>query len=219
MVNYATAVPRFLWWGFKRAGWIERAIVVTGFLLLLGLVWPADKSDALLGSHGWANATQYYEFEGSGWNDLGSDRSSYQDAIEDAINTWDDVSEFDPAISSSERENDIHWGDRLSGWNGCHPPTGSNGVWAKECTKVANGHISESDIVFNKDQTWDTSRLEGIAAHEIGHSGGLAHDPANHAGCNLDFEDRWTMCPTTTAGEAWWATPQNRDITYMNVWY
>lgn len=220
MTRAALAIPNFLWWGFKRAGWVERAIVVTGFLLLLGLAWPADDSDAAYGGPPWESDDPSYEFEGDGWADLGSNRSAYENAISDAADTWSSDSDFNPSVSSAASDNDIHWGDDPDGWNGCEAPTGSGGSWAKECTRTRSGYIIESDIVFNEEKTWNTGRLQGIATHEFGHSGALAHDSSGATACLHSFQQRWTMCPTATASNAsWWSTPETHDISDMNYWY
>ena len=222
MVNYATAVPRFLWWGFKRASWVERAIVVTGALLLLGLVWPADESDAAVGTLAWDSPTQSFEFSGSGWDDLGSNSASYQLSVSTAATTWRNSTDYNPSTTANESDNDVHWGTQPSGWgSNCTRPTGSGGSWAIECTKKYSGttEISESDIVFNKDKGWDLLLIEGIAAHEFGHSGGLIHDARSV--CNsLSDTDRYTMCPGgTEAQKREKRSLTSHDISDMNSKY
>ncbi|MXX81188.1 MAG: hypothetical protein F4Y69_09190 [Chloroflexi bacterium] len=222
MADHAMAIPRFLWWGFKRASWVERAIVVTGLLLLLGLVWPAEDSGAAVGTLAWDNPSQPFEFSGSGWADLGDDEDRYQSAVSTAVTTWSDRTDYSPWITVGESDNDIHWGSQPSGWgSSCRRPTGSGGSWAIECTKKYSGtsEISESDIVFNKDKSWDTLLVEGIAAHEFGHSGGLVHDTRSE--CNaLSDTERYTMCPGgTVAQKKEKRSLTSHDITDMNSKY
>ena len=222
MVSYATAIPRFLWWGFKRASWVERAIVVTGFLLLLGLVWPADDSNAALGTLAWDNPSQSFEFSGSGWNALGNKSASYQLSVSAAATTWRTSTDYQPSTTANESDNDVHWETQPSGWSSkCTRPTGSGGSWAVECTKKFKGttEMSESDIIFNKDKSWDLLLIEGIAAHEFGHSGGLEHDELSE--CNpLSDTDRYTMCPGgTIAQKKEKRSLEPNDISDMNQKY
>lgn len=205
MARYATAVPRFLWWGFKRASWPERLIVVTGAPLLLGLVWPADDSDALQGSFRWQPSSVSFHLDGGGWSGT---LTAYANAVRRADDEWRDNTDWDPTVVSSSVGNDIHWGDDPSAnndpWRRCDAPTGQNGPWAIECTKTGSGYITESDIVFNGDRSWgsDGSLVQGVATHELGHSGGLKHDlpyldvDGNilNAFCDPQLESRWTMC-------------------------
>lgn len=229
-VNYATAIPRFLWWGFKRASWPERLIVVTGFLLLLGLVWPADESDAEQGTIRWQSSSVSFHLDGNGWGG----QTTNANAVRRADNEWRDDSEWDPTVVSSSGDNDIHWGDapKTNGaaWGKCSVPTGSNGSWAKECTKTQGGYIIESDIVFNSGKTWGSngSRVQGAAVHELGHSGGLKHDlpyldelgDILNMNCNPDLATRWTMCPvwnSSNIGDA--ASLQDNDIQDADAMY
>ncbi len=205
VIHYSTAVPRFLWWGFKRASWPERLIVVTAALLLLGLVWPADEGDALQGSVRWQPSSVNFHLAGSGW---GGTLTAYANAVRRADNEWRDNTDWDPTVVSTSVGNDIHWGDdpvaNDTPWRDCDAPTGVNGDWAIECTKTKSGHITESDIVFNEDKPWgsDGSLVEGVATHELGHSGGLKHDlpyldvdgNVLNAHCDPQLESRWTMC-------------------------
>ena len=214
MVRYATALPRFFWWGFKRASWVERAIVVTGFLLLLGLVWPADESDAAVGKWKWADPDQYWEFEKTGWNE------ARKDAIRDAAATWESETDFNPRITTLEVDNDITWGQLPHPWDSsCSIPTGSTLARVCRLKTPGGGALVEVDIIFNSAKTWSPIvRLEGVAAHEFGHGGGLKHDLADE--CDGGDPDLNTMCPTVQWSNAGsWATLEASDISDMNSIY
>lgn len=103
-------------------------------------------------------------------------------------------------------------------------------MWGRECTKVDDTHIVESDIVFNQDKSWgnDGSRVLGVAVHELGHSGGLKHDPPYmdidgrvlNMHCNPRLASRWTMCPGSNASNAAAkGTLEQHDIDDANAMY
>lgn len=221
-LRWSSALPRFLWWGFKRASWPERAIVVTGCLLALGLAWPADDSDAALGLHSWPTASVSFDFEGTGWGTLSAaNRTAYQGAIEDAADEWDGDTDYAPSIVTTSTNNDIHWGDRPSGWNSsCSAYTSAGQGYAKLCKRFNSyWHITEADMLFNQHRTtWTASIVRGIATHEFGHSGGLNHDQASE--CQGSWPSRYTMCPSTNDTNAHhWSSLEQHDIDDMNQKY
>ncbi len=213
--NALTAVPRFLWWGFKRASWLERAIVVTALLLLLGLLWPADDSDAALGDRKWS--TPDVEFHRTGtWTGA---NQSWLNAVDDGAERWEDATDWNPVVVSTAQENDILWSTLLQGWTKCTEPTGT--IWAKTCIRFNKSTkiISETDISFNPRKSWSTGRVLGIATHEFGHAGGLEHDP-NNSSCEPDFTGRFTMCEYFTTTNASWAGHlETHDIEDANEKY
>lgn len=218
--RYVTALPRFLWWGFKRASWVERAIVVTGLLLLLGLVWPADDSDAAQGLHSWPSANVAFEFEGTGWGGLSAaNRTAYQGGVRDAIAEWVAETDYSPSIGTHPR-NDIHWGDRPAGWNAsCSAYTSAAQSFAKACKRFNSyWHITESDVYFNHLRSWTRASVEGIATHEFGHTGGLNHDHAHE--CTDSPATRYTMCPEIPESDRdEWSSLEDHDIDDMNQKY
>jgi len=84
--------------------------VVSGFLLLLGLVWPAEDSEAIVGGSGWPVPNPAFMVSGSGWSTVGSNETSYKGAVRDAASHWGSESEFAPRFVSNSTVNDITWG-------------------------------------------------------------------------------------------------------------
>lgn len=219
----------------KLAGgnWILRATILAGAILLLGLIWPADPGESARGEHAWASSSVSFHLAGNNW---ATTEVVYKNAVRQADNVWRDNTNWDPIIVTSAQNNDIHWGDQPVAnvgdpWGDkCPVPTGSDGSWARECTKVTGEHITESDIVFNQDKNWgrDDSRVLGVAVHELGHSGGLKHDApymdidgmVMNMHCNPRLTSRWTMCPgSNPSNAAWKATLERHDIDDANAMY
>ena len=106
----------------------------------------------------------------------------------------------------------------------CEAFQASDTTWGKACQKTATGtnELTEVDILFNEHQTWNSARVEGIAVHELGHAGGLKHDPdpPTEPMCASTEADRYTMCRTFTPTNAGWAASiEQHDITDVNTKY
>ncbi len=94
---------------------------------------------------------------------------------------------FTDSTNPNNADHIVWRGSIPSAWHtGCPPST------TLACTRrtSTSGHISDADIVFNRDQDLGTSDLwrctfgvgydvESVALHEFGHFGGLTHDPSS----------------------------------------
>lgn len=199
--------------------WLSRATLLTGVVLVVGLLLPVESGDASRGSSAWPDPTVRFHRDGD-WSSASQTRIN---EILDADDEWRDDTDFQPWIVTSAQDNDIMWGERPAGWSAgrCLVPTG--GAFALECTKVLSGDktvMTESDIIVNVGKSWTRNALTGIMVHELGHSGGLAHDLHGSVRCGSTDIGRWTMCPRFTMSNAEWAaTLEQHDIRDMDRKY
>ncbi len=198
-----------------RGGWLSRSIGVAALLLVLGLTLPQPSSDAAQGTKSWASSTVYFERKGD-WSSVPID---YRNAVLRADNEWADNTRWNPIITASPAHNGIYWGNGEDPWAGvarCTAPVATNDAYGKECTWVTGSSITRSEIIMNTAKTWDSGRVQGIMTHELGHSGGLTHDPVYTAEipststCQSTNQHRWTMCSKFTQTNASWAASTER---------
>ena len=202
------------------SNWQVRTMVVASLFLIAGLVLPVA-GDAAVGDKAWPSGQVNFHKAGD-WSNVPEE---YEDVLGMADNEWRDRTDWDPKIVSSAQNNDIHWGGQPDGWNTkCQAFQTSDTTWGKACLKVVPGtnELTEVDILFNEHQSWNSARVEGIAVHELGHAGGLKHDPdaPTEPMCASTEADRYTMCRTFTATNAGWAASiEQHDITDVNTKY
>ena len=201
--------------------WQIRAIVAASMFLTVGLVLPSPTGDAAEGTMAWPSSQVNFHKEGD-WSNVPEE---YEDALGLADNEWRDRSDWDPKIVSAAQDNDIHWDEAPDGWGTkCQEYQSSSESWGKACLKNLSGtdELSEADILFNKYKTWNSARVEGIAVHELGHAGGLKHDPdpPTEPMCASTEADRYTMCRLFTSTNAGWAASiEQHDIDDVNNKY
>ena len=201
---------RPLGWG----DWIARSTAVAAVLLILGLFVPHPSSDAAQGTRSWDSGTVYFERKG----DWSSVSNGYRNSVLRADNEWADNTRWNPIITASPADNGIYWGNDEEPWAGrtCTPPVASDDAWGKECKRFVGTRITNSEIMMNAAKTWDGGRVQGIMTHELGHSGGLTHDPVytselpGTSTCQSTNQHRWTMCSKFTKSNASWAKSTER---------
>ncbi len=195
-------------------GWLGRSIGVAALLLVLGLTLPQPSSDAAQGTKSWASSTVYFERKG----DWSSVPNSYRNAVLRADNEWADNTRWNPIITASPAHNGIYWGNDEDPWasRSCTPPVSTSDAFGKECKRFVPGRITNSEIMLNAARSWDSDRVQGVMTHELGHSGGLTHDPVYTAEipststCQSTNQHRWTMCSKFLDDNASWAASTER---------
>ena len=194
--------------------WISRSIAFATVLLILGLLLPHPSTDAAQSSRSWDSGTVYFERKG----DWSSVPNGYRNAVLQADNERADNTRWNPSITASPADNGIYWGNDEDPWAGrrCTPPVASGDAWGKECKRFVGTRITNSEIMMNAAKTWDSGRVQGIMTHELGHSGGLTHDPVytselpDTSTCQSTNRHRWTMCSKFTESNASWAKSTER---------
>lgn len=153
---------------------------------------------------------------------------SYVNAVLKADDEWSENTRWNPIITTSPVDNGIYWGNGANPWAGrmCTPPTTTDDAWGKECKRYIGTRITNSQIMMNASKSWDSERVQGIMTHELGHTGGLTHDPIYTAElpststCQSTNRHRWTMCSLFSRSNAGWAASTERhdrddaDATY-----
>lgn len=194
----------------QQADWLTKTILVAATLLVVGLVLPDSSSFAAQGTKSWPDATVYFERHG----DWSSVPLTYRNAVLRSDDEWRDHTSWDPTIVASPSNNAIYWGNDEDPWaavSDCNAPVSSSDAWGTECTWARGTTITRSEIMMNASKTWDRGRVQGIMTHELGHAGGLTHDPVYTAElpststCQSTNEHRWTMCSKFTKTNASWA--------------
>lgn len=167
-------------------------LVFLGIIIFMtGNLWAVDRDGAYYYGYKWWHSSYgddssdmpvYYHINSSGTTDCTGEHG----AIEDAFGTWQGVTTsyitffrgsdtIDTDYGSEDGNNIIGW---TTGWGGS---TALAVTWMNY--NASTYRITDRDIEFNDDYTWDTSGsppagnydVETVALHEIGHFCGLGH--------------------------------------------
>lgn len=163
-------------------------------------------------------------------HNLYGDGAGKADALKAAMAAWNDVPTTghqgvyeatqlipNPSIRVNDGMSMISWG--YDGW--CSGATSSCLAITTVNLSSGTASISEADILFNRDKTWNTNGsnhdVQAVATHEFGHAWGIAHTDipnssptptmaANYFGTggrSLESDDRAAL----QCSEDWYVTP------------
>jgi matrixin len=148
---------------------------------------------------------------GSAGRTLSDGNTSWNSAVSPALDMWNQVMgsiqlgrvmDSTAPIVSGDRVNSMSFGSTFFGHT-----FGSNTL-AVTYYSYSGSTMSEADIVFNTDQSWDSYRgnLQGpadvqrVALHELGHLLGLAHSNVSTAIMNAYINNSYTLTADDIAG-------------------
>ena len=177
-----------------------KLIAKISLLAILVVSAAVNAYELLQGSWASNNIEFYIGFNGSEDNISAAD---YQSALNNAITSWNNNSNFqysinsaykDPCTDNLEKYNSVRFKDDI-----CGTAFGAN-VLAVAGTSYSNGYTDDSDIIFNSSITWgihDNNSnspidFKRVALHEVGHTLGIGHEEDNSSIMNPSYQGNVT---------------------------
>ncbi len=181
-----------------------KLIAKISLLAVLVISTAVNAYELLQGSWASNNIEFYIGFNGSEDNISAAD---YQSALNNAITSWNNNSNFqysinsaykDPCTDNLEKYNSVRFKDDI-----CGTAFGAN-VLAVASTSYSSGYTDDSDIIFNSSITWgihDNNSnspidFKRVALHEVGHTLGIGHEEDNSSIMNPSYQGNITTLQT-----------------------